>query len=365
MRRLCIGMVVAAATALVPVWAVAGNQEVAERIAANLRESGQLHGYKIGVKFQDGTTWLRGRVRSREQMNTALKLVLQTPGISRVVNNLEIRSDYTAAPPASGLPTWDTVSNSQPASHDTQPLQQAAGAFAPERLSRAVTADLTSTTAARVPSVSQAAAKLQQVVGSAAESLKRPVVGEPPAKPTTPRPRAEADRLPTSFAEQPAQQTTATAIEQGPAPANYGMMASRRAIPKAATQSAATMPGQPIPVAFTQAAAPMPIGQAPGAPLPQYVTPTAAAATPARYDQPHMPDYAWPSYAAHPNYAGLTYPKQYSPTVWPYIGPFYPYPQVPLGWRKVTLEWHDGWWHLDFDSGPRRSFISGLFRPNR
>ena len=32
----------------------------------------------------------------------------------------------------------------------------------------------------------------------------------------------------------------------------------------------------------------------------------------------------------------------------PSIGPFYPYPQVPLGWRKVALEWDDGWWYLDF-----------------
>ena len=66
------------------------------------------------------------------------------------------------------------------------------------------------------------------------------------------------------------------------------------------------------------------------------------------YDNPQMPGYAWPSYAAYPNYAALTYPQQYSPTAWPYIGPFYPYPQVPLGWRKVTLEWDDGWWFLDF-----------------
>lgn len=66
------------------------------------------------------------------------------------------------------------------------------------------------------------------------------------------------------------------------------------------------------------------------------------------YDQANMPGYAWPSYAAHPNYAAVTYPKQYSPAAWPYIGPFYPYPQVPLGWRKVTLEWDDGWWNLDF-----------------
>lgn len=81
--------------------------------------------------------------------------------------------------------------------------------------------------------------------------------------------------------------------------------------------------------------------------MPMYVAGTPSA-IPARYDQPHMPNYAWPSYAAHPNYAALTYPKQYSPTAWPYIGPFYPYPQVPMGWRKVTLEWHDGWWQLDF-----------------
>ncbi|WP_442485124.1 BON domain-containing protein [Aeoliella sp. SH292] len=66
------------------------------------------------------------------------------------------------------------------------------------------------------------------------------------------------------------------------------------------------------------------------------------------YDNANMPNYAWPSYAAYPNYAAVTYPKQYSPTAWPYIGPFYPYPQVPLGWRKVTLEWDDGWWNLDF-----------------
>ncbi len=51
-----------------------------------------------------------------------------------------------------------------------------------------------------------------------------------------------------------------------------------------------------------------------------------------------------------PNYAAVTYPSQYSASAWPYIGPFYPYPQVPLNWRKVTLEWSDGHWDLNFDS---------------
>lgn len=62
-----------------------------------------------------------------------------------------------------------------------------------------------------------------------------------------------------------------------------------------------------------------------------------------------LPGYAWPSYAAAPNYGAVSYPRQHSASAWPYIGPFYPYPQVPLGWRKVTLEWDDGWWHLDFN----------------
>jgi hypothetical protein len=82
-------------------------------------------------------------------------------------------------------------------------------------------------------------------------------------------------------------------------------------------------------------------------PIPTYA-PGPGGVTPAAYDQPHLPNYAWPSYAASPNYAAVTYPKQYSPTAFPFIGPFYPYPQVPLGWRKVSLEWDDGWWFLDF-----------------
>ena len=90
------------------------------------------------------------------------------------------------------------------------------------------------------------------------------------------------------------------------------------------------------------------MGPAPGAPIPAYVPGVGGGVAPVRCDQPNMPNYAWPSYASYPNYGALTYPRQYSPTAWPFIGPFYPYPQVPLGWRKVTLEWDDGWWMLDF-----------------
>lgn len=81
---------------------------------------------------------------------------------------------------------------------------------------------------------------------------------------------------------------------------------------------------------------------------------------------PNLPKYAWPSYAAHPNYSQVTYPKRFQHKAWPNIGPFYPYPKAPLGWRKVTMEWHDGDWWLDFDDGSAKGPFSPLFRqPSR
>jgi len=59
---------------------------------------------------------------------------------------------------------------------------------------------------------------------------------------------------------------------------------------------------------------------------------------------PKLPPYAWPTYAPHNNYSRVAYPEKYPYNAWPYIGPFYPFPKVPLGWRKVTLEWEDGHW---------------------
>ncbi len=121
---------------------------------------------------------------------------------------------------------------------------------------------------------------------------------------------------------------------------------------------AAAAPAPPVPNPPAAAPETLPLPGAangvPGAPLPMSAPSTAVGGpAPVRYDRPAMPAYAWPSYSAYPNYATVTYPKQYSPTAWPYIGPFYPYPQVPLGWRKVNLEWDDGWWWLDFKDKPR------------
>ncbi len=59
---------------------------------------------------------------------------------------------------------------------------------------------------------------------------------------------------------------------------------------------------------------------------------------------PSMPPYAWPTYAPHNNYSRVAYPLAYPYKSWPFIGPVYPFPKVPLGWRSVKLQWDDGYW---------------------
>jgi hypothetical protein len=75
---------------------------------------------------------------------------------------------------------------------------------------------------------------------------------------------------------------------------------------------------------------------------------------------PKMPPYAWPTYAPYNNYSRVAYPLAYPYNAFPFIGPCYPFPKVPLGWRSVKLEWEDGhwwfrktanahdWWHLRY-----------------
>jgi hypothetical protein len=61
---------------------------------------------------------------------------------------------------------------------------------------------------------------------------------------------------------------------------------------------------------------------------------------------PPLPPNAWPTYAPHNNVSRVAYPNAYPHNAFPFIGPYYPFPKVPLGWRKVTLEWEDGhWWY--------------------
>jgi hypothetical protein len=154
-----------------------------------------------------------------------------------------------------------------------------------------------------------------------------------------------------------AQIVQASAAPEGDVSAQLAVGSAGGDVSAGVTAPAPRVAGTPRPIAIARAQALPgcapggPGGMAGGGPIPAYAPGVGGGVAPAHFDRPNMPGYAWPSYASYPNYAGITYPRQYSPTAWPYIGPFYPYPQVPLGWRKVTLEWHDGWWNLDFKDG--------------
>ena len=67
---------------------------------------------------------------------------------------------------------------------------------------------------------------------------------------------------------------------------------------------------------------------------------------------PNLPPYAWPTYAPYNNVSRVAYPQSHPYNAFPFIGPYYPFPKVPLGWRKVTLEWEDGHWYLGRNSTP-------------
>jgi len=294
MRRFLTVLVVAASTTLLSSMAWAGDEQVAEQIAKNIRSSGRLNEYKIAVNYEDGTARLVGRVQNREQMVTAMKLAIETPGVKRVVNNM-------------------TIAPSDPKQSDGNPPAQPAASPRANLVSHMIDAGATSPATSGPPQTNHPA----QTAPYPAQTTPYPVQTAPYVARTAPRPMRE----------------------------DGGRMAYR--------STRGTQP-RPVPINYVQGE-PAPAVEVPasGAPMPMYTAAAAyAGVAPIRYDRPTLPNYAWPSYAAYPNYAAVTYPKQYSPTAWPFIGPFYPYPQVPLGWRKVSLEWDDGWWMLDFKDRP-------------
>ena len=300
MRRLL--MVWATGLALVtPVVALGSDQELAQQIAGNLKNSGRMKGYNISVKVQGTVVQLDGSVRNDEQLEQALLLAEATPGIERVVNNLSVKQTREARDGGTTLALRQPKSI---ASGDKQIVRRASRP--------------TVTSAVR-----QAAAEMPAEQNSSAFGY-----DAPPPMPTMP-----------SAMNQPR-----PAVKGAPRPIQRTAAVQGAAYPPMHHAPEMIPPGAPGANHAGHGA--MAAGM--GGPIPAYAGAVPVGLSPARYDHPAMPGYAWPSYAAYPNYAALTYPKQYSPTAWPFIGPFYPYPQVPLGWRKVTLEWDNGWWMLDF-----------------
>ncbi len=309
-----------------PAWA----DDLATSVAAKLRDSGALTGYRVNVKSKSGTVWLEGRVSDERQLATAVGIAESTPGVERVVNRLVIGGQATtsAAGGGFGLPSsmWSLAGTKPPAAAGS------AQAAAPQE------------------------GPLSTMTGMLFAGGRSPQPGGVQLTQAT-QPAGRMPRNAGARPMQPQQRTAMRTVGMGetmslPAPGGYdGPLTDGQMVPGTMQYSE----GYPADAYAGQGGGAPAMSGAPamnggmGGPMPMGGTGVGMPPVPMRADGPNMPNYAWPSYAASPNYAALQYPTQYSPTAWPYIGPFYPYPQVPLGWRRVSLEWDDGWWWLDFD----------------
>ena len=320
-----------------PAWA----DDLATSVAAKLRDSGALSGYRVNVKSKSGTVWLEGRVSDERQLAAALGIAEATPGVERVVNRLVIGGDSKPATTGGGfgLPSsmWGLAGVKAPA-----PQRPAAAKSAQEGPLSTMTG-LLFAGGKPAPSngvqLTQATQPAGRMPGNAAARPMRPQqpMGQRPAMRTVGM--GEAMTLP------------GPGGYDGPLTDGQmvpGSMQYSEGYPADAYAGQGGYAGQSGAGAGPAMGGGM-SGGGMGGPMPMAGTGAGMPPVPMRADGPNMPNYAWPSYAASPNYAALQYPTQYSPTAWPYIGPFYPYPQVPLGWRRVSLEWDDGWWWLDFD----------------
>lgn len=332
-------MAIASLTAGAPLTAFGGDREIADAIISTLKQSeSSLKGFDIDLSVDDGKVVISGTVASQALMDKVLSAARGAAGVKSIENTATVKADNV------GALSYHAASESVvPASASEVPeLLEEPTKMVEETVSpadAAITQDV-------LGKLSQAkgAGKLRNfdldvstvdgtiwVRGYVANQYQKDLV------------LGTAQRAP--GAVRVVDEVTVT-----------GQTGVR---PASGTGPASSMPvvGTGTPRAFAPSTltngsmGPAPMQDmgagGPAAPVPMQGGPTYGGGVP-RYDQPNMPSYAWPSYAAYPNYSAVTYPKQYSASAWPYIGPFYPYPQVPLGWRKVSLEWDDGLWYLDF-----------------
>ena len=405
MRRLMIGLTLVSMAALIPLWVRADDRQIAQEIVQQLqkhKDTGELKGFGIDLQVEEGVVRLEGRVSTARQQRLALDTVRRVNGVKQVVNKLTVTGKpFTKKPVAANKPVAKGAYNaslaklkgafnmtrSTPATLTSAAAQSEADAAAKlaekdQEIARLVAGALKSQkengnlkgfrvnlsvdrgtvwlegdvasreqrlmvldAARHIPGVKQVVNELE--IRKQDPTLLVSTTTEPAAVPqVTPIPVAEvAPKVAPKVAPIPVAETVPQVIPEA-------VVAQPAAVTEPAVGTAVAPQLAQVPATYQQPGYPVPMSYVAQVQPPAYV-PGHAASVPSpvartRYDHPQMPSYAWPTYASHPNYAAVTYPKQYSPTAWPYIGPFYPYPQVPLGWRKVTLEWDDGWWQLDF-----------------
>ncbi|MFG0331765.1 MAG: BON domain-containing protein [Maioricimonas sp. JB049] len=329
-----------------------GNQEVAEDIAKALRKA-KLVGRNIEIEYQNGVATIKGEVADAQHRINAVRAAESVAGVETVNAKLTVMQESTA--PA-GLPKKpeiqqaafegnagdrvQQISHAQPAGRNNQAVaQQIADSMVTAGLSgydieirykNGIVSLIGSVEAkeqaAHAQRVAQAVPGVQQVINRLTVDGKLVASSQAPASPYSPAPRPGV--MPTGYPG-----------PQGGYPAQPTGYA-----PQAAAAMGMAGPGMHAPGMHGPGVPPA--GMPPGPGYGQPVQPAGHLV----HNQPKLPPHAWPSYAQYDNYAAVTYPGSYDASAWPYIGPFYPYPQVPLGWRSAQLVWDDGYWNLKFNS---------------
>lgn len=300
------------------------NQQVAEEIAGALKKA-RFKGFDITIDYKEGVATLSGKISDSGQRAHATKVVSTVEGVQSVDNNLQVLA--RPAKKSAVRQASATTPAGQP-----QPIQQVAG---------------------------QRARSNQQVAQSIANGLVSAGLGEQDVQikfsDGTAKLIGSLDNDQQAIA---ACRLAAAVPEVRKVQANL-TAGGKRFDPSVLNrvQQTAYAPGSPLPTqlhpqmqqiaAQQQMVAQQQMLSAP----PQAMGPIHQTGLHGHgmYNSPNLPEYAWPSYAPYDNYGAVTYPSQYDASAWPYIGPFYPYPQVPLGWREATLSWDDGYWNLEFE----------------
>ena len=347
MRRFFMGMAIASLTAAAPMTAFGGDREIADAIITTLKQqqsSGSLKGFDINLSVEEGVVSIDGAVANAAQLEAVLRAASMTEGVVRVENNVKVERSR-AVRDAAPLKGESMESDVIPASaNDGAPALLAVGNNE-ELVVNPADAKITSEALSRLGRYQKSGELRNFDIDVSTIDKEVWVKGQVASQEQKDLVLGTVQRVP--------------GVLRVYDEVNVGGQAVRPVSNTYTSTSSMPVAGGGTPRAFApsnlvngslgQVASPVPAasGYAPQAPVPMQGGPSYGGGVP-RYDQPNMPNYAWPSYAAYPNYSAVTYPKQYSASAWPYIGPFYPYPQVPLGWRKVALEWDDGLWYLDF-----------------
>jgi osmotically-inducible protein OsmY len=335
-------------------------QQTTQQIAQAIQQSG-VRGHDIDLRYGRGVATLMGQARSPQDVARLTQVISRVPGVRQVNNQLQA--------PGMGSPIQQASATSS-GSTNQRVAEQIAQALAANRLSgldievRYNAGKATLSGPVPHPQVSMIAHQVAASVPGVLQVDNRLTFagqpGQPAGYPGT-GPQGYPGAGPQGYPGAGPQGYPGAGPQGYPGAGPQGYPGAGPQGPNVMPVSH-QMPGRPHPGMMAAGAmggmAASAMGMAPGGMGPGAGPHAHGGGNPSHlaYDLPNLPNHSWPTYAAYPNYAQVSYPKEYSASAWPYIGPFYPYPQVPMGWRQVQLEWDDGAWNLNFRPRTERWF---------